>query len=156
MKATMKLLIALAVLSCFTLCAQSVQSVRANSNSSAPGTQDKKVMTEFRGVRLGFKRAQVATALGKPSSSDETREEFTFDGDNQMTIHYENGEVRAIQVSFVSATKIPTWTEVVGDAEITQLESGAKTARKVVTAEHFWVSMYQSKDGTTTRITISR
>lgn len=152
MKAIAKSLIALALLACFTLCTQSVQSV----NAMPSVTQDKKVMTEFHGVRLGFKRAQVAAALGKPSTTDEAREEFTFDGDNQITVHYDNGEVRAIQVSFMGPGKVPSWTEVVGDAEISQLESGAKTARKVVNAEHFWVSMYQNKDGSITRITISR
>lgn len=120
------------------------------------GSQDKKVMMEFRGVRLGAKKDAVQAALGKPANSDDSRAEFNLEGGNQVTVHYENGEVKAIQISFESADKAPTWHEVVGDAEVSQMESGAKMARKVVAAEHFWVSMYQSKDGTTTRITISR
>ena len=156
MKAT-KLLVALAALSCVTLCAVSVAAL-ALPNVIPPlsALQDKKVMQEFRGVRLGMKRDQVVAALGKPQSPGDTREDFSFDGDNQATIHYENGEVRAIQISFVNQNKIPGWTEVVGDAEVNQMENGAKFARKVVAAEHFWVSMYQSKDGSVTRITISR
>ena len=153
MKVRMKLLIALTVVAGYAICVESVSSVTA---SALPATQDKKVMNEFRGVRLGMKKAQVTSALGKPSTSDEARDEFTFEGENQITVHYDNGEVRAIQVSLVTATKVPAWSEVVGDAEISQTESGAKMARKVVTAEHFWVSMYQSKDGSVTRITISR
>lgn len=157
MKATWKLLIALAVLGCFTLCAQSVESVRArDTETSILVSQEKKVMREFRGVRLGFKKEQVQAALGKPTSTPESKEEYNFDGDNQITIHYENGEVKAIQVYYATATNIPIWTEVVGDAPINQMESGAKFARKVVSADQFWVSMYQSKDGTVTRITISR
>ncbi|MEP7270423.1 MAG: hypothetical protein ABI882_02910 [Acidobacteriota bacterium] len=156
MKAT-TMLIAAAALSCLSLCAPSVESAMpVNFAPAGIATQDKKVLTEFRGVRLGFKKEQVQAALGKPSNADEARAEFTFDGENQITIHYDNGEVRAIQISYVTATKVPSWTEVVGDAEISQMESGAKTARKVVNAEHFWVSMYQSKDGSITRITISR
>ncbi len=156
MKAT-KLLIALAVLSCVTLCSVSVAALALPDVIPPLSTlQDKKIMQEFRGVRLGMKRDQVVAALGKPQSPGDTREDFSFDGDNQVTIHYENGEVRAIQVSFVTQTKIPGWTEVVGDAEVNQMESGAKFARKVVASEHFWVSMYQSKDGSVTRITISR
>jgi len=155
MKMITRILIVLAVLGCLTLCGQSSESVGACPVPSLI-PQDKKVLTEFRGVRLGMKADQVHTALGKPASVVETREEFNFEGDNQLTIHYENGEVRAIQIAFMESGKAPNWTEVVGDAEVNQMESGAKFARKVVNAEHFWVSMYRSKDGTMTRITISR
>jgi hypothetical protein len=153
MKVFTKLLIALVVCGCYALVAETVSSAGASCIVVA---QEKKVMTEFRGVRLGMKKAQVISALGKPSSSDEARDEFSPDDDSQITIHYDNGEVRAIQLSFLSAAKAPAWTDVVGDAEISQTETGAKTARKVVSAEHFWVSMYQNKDGSVTRITISR
>jgi hypothetical protein len=152
MKVLTRLLIALVACSCNALCTESASLVNAIS-TTVP--QDKKVMTQFRGVRLGMKRAEVTTALGKPSSSDEAREEYSFDGDNQITIHYDKGDVRAIQISFLSG-KVPAWTEVVGDAEISQTETGAKTARKVLSAENCWVSMYQNKDGSVTRITISR
>ena len=157
MKMIWRLLIVLAVLSFVTLCGQSIESVGALGGlAPSLSLQEKKVLNEFRGVRLGFKPDQVHTALGKPASTVDTREEFNFDGENQITIHYENGEVRAIQIAFAESTKAPTWTEVVGDAEINTMETGAKFARKVVNAEHFWVSMYKSKDGTMTRITISR
>lgn len=151
MKVITKLLIALVVCGCYALFAKS-----SAGAGNVVASQDKKVMTEFRGVRLGMKKAQVISALGKPSTSDESRDEFSPDDDSQITIHYDNGEVRAIQLSFLSAAKAPAWNDVVGDAEISQTETGAKTARKVVSAEHFWVSMYQNKDGSVTRITISR
>jgi len=156
MKVLTKLFVSLAVTCYCVWCSGSDHSAIAATATTHVMTQEKKVMTEFHGVRLGFKKAQVAAALGKPSTSDESRDEFTFDGDNQITVHYDNGEVRAIQVSFVTATKVPSWTEVIGDAEVSQTESGAKVGRKVVSAEHFWVSMYQNKDGSVTRITISR
>lgn len=153
MKVMTKVLIALVVCVCYAILTASVTSAGAGTEVMP---QDKKVMTEFRGVRLGMKKAQVITALGKPSTSDESRDEFSPDDDSQITIHYDNGEVRAIQLSFLSAAKAPAWTDVIGDAEISQTETGAKTARKVINAEHFWVSMYQNKDGSVTRITISR
>jgi len=151
MKLITRLLIVVAVLACASLGGHSIGSVSA---TLVP--QEKKVLSEFRGVRLGFKADQVHAKLGKPASVVESREEFTFEGDNQITIHLENGEVRAIQIVFMESAKAPAWTDVVGDAEVNQMESGAKFARKVVNAEHFWVSMYKSKDGTMTRITISR
>ena len=159
MKVLAKLLLSLAVTGYCVWCGGSAQSVMAATAATTTPLimpQEKKVMNEFHGVRLGYKKAQVTAALGKPSTSDESRDEFSFDGDNQITVHYDNGEVKAIQVSFVTAGKVPTWTEVIGDAEISQTESGAKVARKIVNAEHFWVSMYQNKDGSVTRITISR
>ena len=127
MKMITRILIVLAVLSCLTMYGQSTESVGACPVPSVVA-QDKKVLTEFRGVRLGMKTDQVRALLGKP----------------------------AIQIVFMESAKAPGWTEVVGDAEVNQMESGAKFARKVVNAEHFWVSMYKSKDGTMTRITISR
>jgi hypothetical protein len=151
MKLITRLLIVVSVFGCLSLRGSATECLVA---SFVP--QEKKILSEFRGVRLGFKADEVHAKLGKPASVVESREEFTFDGDNQITIHLENGEVRAIQIVFMEATKAPTWTDVVGDAEVNQMESGAKFARKVVNAEHFWVSMYKSKDGTMTRITISR
>ncbi|MGH9845051.1 MAG: hypothetical protein ACREEM_40565, partial [Blastocatellia bacterium] len=67
-----------------------------------------------------------------------------------------NGQVKAIQLAFLDAKNAPVWKDVIGDAEINQMESGAKTARKVMEAEKFWVTMYQNKDATVTRVTISR
>lgn len=147
MKNSWRLVIAFAVLGCFTWCAQSVRSME---------TQETRVMREFRGVRLGLKPEEVRAALGNPASKADNREEFSFDGDNQITIHYDNGQVKAIQIYFADATKAPSWAEVTGDAEIEEMANGAKSARKVVSEENFWVTMYRSKDGTIARITISR
>ena len=71
-------------------------------------------------------------------------------------MHYDNDAVKAIQIRFTSGKNAPSWKDVVGNAEIQQNENGSKFARVVVTAENFWVSMYQSKDGVITSITISR
>jgi hypothetical protein len=73
-----------------------------------------------------------------------------------MTVHYDNGEVKAIQLAFLDPKNAPPWKDVVGDAQVNELPSGAKSARKVMDDQKFWVSMYQSKDGMTTRITISK
>jgi hypothetical protein len=73
-----------------------------------------------------------------------------------MTVHYDNGEVKAIQLAFSDPKRAPIWTDVVGDAEVIELANGAKTARKTLDDEKFWVSIYQPKDGSIMRITISR
>ena len=73
-----------------------------------------------------------------------------------MTVHYDNGEVRAIQIAFLDPKNAPEWKAVVGDAEVSEVGNGGKSARKTMEAEKFWVSIYQNKDKTTTRITISR
>ncbi|MCI0336230.1 MAG: hypothetical protein L0226_01520 [Acidobacteria bacterium] len=153
-----KVALVLGVITCFALCARSVRSA-ANPGPSV--TQDKaspngKVMREYKGVKLGMKREQVKVALGNPTNSSENSEDYSLTGDDTMTVHYENGEVKAIQLAFLDPKNAPAWKDVVGDAEVNQMENGAKHARKVVSGENFWVSIYQSKDGTTTRITISR
>ena len=141
MRMIWRLSAALAALSCFVWI--------------APG-QDRKVMSEFHGVRLGFTMEQVKAALGTPAMKADNREDFAFDGDNQLSLHYENGVVKAMQISFIDATKAPDWAQVVGDAAVEEMANGAKAARKVVKGENYWVTMYRSKDGSIVRITISR
>jgi len=150
MKRLLKVAITFGLVSGFALCARSVESAAAAY--AAQG----KVMREFKGVKLGLNRDAVKAAMGNPTNSSETSDDFSLTGDDTMTVHYDNGEVKAIQLAFLDPKNAPAWKDVVGDAEVSELPSGAKNARKVVEAEKFWVSIYQSKDGTTTRITISR
>ncbi len=118
--------------------------------------QGPKVLKEFRGVKLGMKSDAVKAALGKAEEgSSEAREEY-ISNDVAITIHYDAGAVKAIQAQYLDAAKAPGWTEVVGDAPIEEMSNGAKTARKVVVGENYWVSMYRSKDGAVVRITISK
>lgn len=121
-----------------------------------PLPQAGKVLREYKGIKLGMKREQVRAALGAAESPSDVSEEFKLTGDDTMTIRYENGEVKAIQLAFQDTKNAPAWKEVVGDAEVMELANGAKTARKVVADEKFWVSIYQNKEATVTRITISR
>lgn len=122
-------------------------------NPASPAT---KVLREYKGIKLGLKRDAVHTTLGKPESANDTSDDYRLVGDDTMTLHYNNGEVKAIQLAFLDPKNAPAWKDVVGDAEVNEMANGAKTARKVVAAEKFWVSIYQNKEGTTTRITISR
>jgi hypothetical protein len=150
MKRLLKVAISLGVVGGFALCAQDVNSADAGYSAQS------KVMSEYKGVKLGMKRDAVKAAVGNPATSTETSDEFNLTGDDTMTVHYENGEVRAIQLAFVDPKNVPDWKAVVGDAEVSEVGNGGKTARKTVEAEKFWVSIYQNKDKTTTRITISR
>jgi hypothetical protein len=150
MNRLLKTTIALGVVSGFSLYAQSVNSAGLGYTTQA------KVMSEFKGVKLGMNRDAVKAALGNPASSSDTSDEFNLTGEDKMMVHYENGEVRAIQLAFSDPKNAPPWKEVVGDAEVSETSNGAKTARKIMEAEKFWVSIYQTKDGATTRITISR
>jgi hypothetical protein len=142
--------IALGVVSGFALYAQGVNSAGAGYTTQA------KVMSEYKGVKLGMKRDDVKAAMGSPESSSDTSDDFKLTGDDKMTVHYDNGEVKAIQMAFSDPKNAPPWKNVVGDAEVSETANGAKTARKIVEAEKFWVSIYQTKDGAITRITISR
>ena len=150
MNRLLKVAIALGVVGGFALYAQGVRPAGASPSAQA------KVMSEFKGVKLGMKRDAVKAALGNPASSTDTSDDFNLTGNDTLTVHYDNGEVKAIQIAFLDSKNVPSWKDVIGDAQVNELEGGAKTARKTLEAEKFWVSMYQSKDGTTTRITISR
>jgi hypothetical protein len=150
MKRLLKVAITFGLVSGFALCARSVESAAA-----AYAVQGK-VMNEFKGVRLGLKRDAVKAAMGNPESSTDTSDDFKLTGDDTMTVHYDNGEVKAIQLAFLDPKNAPAWKDVVGDAELNELANGAKNARKTMEAERFWVSFYQTKDGMITRITISK
>jgi hypothetical protein len=153
-----KVALALGMITSLLLCALSVGSAGISGRSGQGGTASTqaKVMREYKGVKLGMKRAQVQATMGKPETSTDNSEDYKLGGDDMMTVHYDNDEVRAIQLGFYDPKNAPAWKDVVGDAEVSETESGAKHARKVVSGENFWVSIYQSKDGQTTRITISR
>jgi hypothetical protein len=150
MNRLLKVAIALGVVISFALCARSVESARTGYIAQG------KVLREFKGVKLGLNREAVRAAMGNPANSTDTSDDFSLTGDDTMTVHYDNGEVKAIQLAFLDPKNAPAWKDVVGDAEVNELANGAKTARKTVEAEKFWVSIYQNKDGTITRITISK
>jgi hypothetical protein len=115
-----------------------------------------KILREYRGVHLDMKQAEVHAKLGSPANGSESVDEFKLTGDDLMTVRYENGVVNAIQLMFLDAKNAPPFSEVIGDAKIEESESGRKTARKVMEAEKFWVSMSQSKDASMTTVTIKR
>ena len=132
----------IAVLSCLSL--------------QVPAQDTGKCMREYKGVKLGMKTDEVHAALGKPETTGESQEEYKIGGDDLMTVHYDGGSVKVIQLYFADAKHAPAFKDVVGDAEITQSDSGAKVARRDMTAEKFWVTMFQNKDASVTTVTISR
>lgn len=151
MNRLLKITLALGVIGCFAFSAQSVEAIQPHQAKSD------KALREFHGVKLGMKREAVQTAMAaKPESSSDDIEEYKLTGEDTMTVRYENSEVRAIQLAFQDAKNAPAWNDVVGDAEVNELANGAKTARKTIEQEKFWVSIYKSQDGTIVRITISR
>ena len=158
MNRLLKVFLALGVIGSFAFCAQSTYAFNYPPHFATltqGGSQ--KVMREFHGVKLGMKREAVQTAMGaKPETSTDDSEDYKLTGDDTMTVRYDNGEVKAIQLAFVDAKNAPAWKDVVGDAEINELANGAKTARQSVEKEKFWVSIYKSQDGSIVRITISR
>lgn len=119
-------------------------------------TMQKKVMREFRGVSLGMKLEDVHTKLGNPESKTEASEDYKIGGDDTMTVYYDGGAVKTIQLLFAEPKNAPAWTEVIGNAEVKTHDNGSKTARIEVAEEKFWISMYQNKSGTMITITISR
>ncbi|MBS1789222.1 MAG: hypothetical protein JST85_15965 [Acidobacteria bacterium] len=155
MNRLLKVTLALGAFGCFVFSLQSVEATALDrvSNQAKPD----KVMREFHGVKLGMKRDAVQAAMAaKPENATDESEDYKLTGDDSMTVRYENGEVKAIQLAFLDAKNAPAWNDVVGDAEVNELANGAKTARKTMDHEKFWVSIYKSQDGSTIRITISR
>jgi hypothetical protein len=102
-------------------------------------------------------REAVKSQFGKPSSTKKQMDEFKLDGGDLLTVRYDpKGMVKVIQLYCTDTKRAPAWEQVVGDAEIQQRSNGSKFARKVVAAEKYWITMYQSKSGLVTTITLSR
>src|SRR5262245_40569930 len=114
----MKISTVLGVVGGIALCAQSIIS------AGAAHTTQTNVMSEYKGVKLGMKRDAVKTAMGNPAESSAASDDFKLEGDDTMTVHYENGEVRAIQLAFLDPKHAPAWKDVVGDAEVSELANG--------------------------------
>lgn len=115
------------------------------------------LMREYRGVKLGLDRKAVKAAMGDVARSDKDFDEFKLGGSDLMTVRYDEKEiVKTIQLYFTDAAHAPKWVEVVGDAEIQEKPTGSKFARAVNREENFWVTMFQSKSGAVTTITLSR
>lgn len=152
----LKVFLALGVIGSFAFQVQFVQSASRTAWMPFQPMMQQKTMHEFRGVKLGMKREAVQAAMGKPESTSDDSDDFKLTGDDTMTVRYDNGEVKAIQLAFLDPKNAPPWKDVVGDAEVNEMANGAKVSRRVMADEKYWVSIYQSKDGSTTRITISR
>ena len=125
--------------------------------AAGAATPDKaQVMREYRGIKLGMKPEKVRDIMGKPELKEKDKDRFKLGGDDLLTVYYDGEGVKAIQLYFADPKHAPAWAEVLGDTEVVQMASGAKSARRVISEENFWVSMYQNKDGSVTTVTISR
>jgi hypothetical protein len=132
---------------------QQAQEEKASLTAPAPLP----VMREYRGVKLGNTREEVKAAIGRAERAENSWEEYKLDSGDLITVHYnDKGIVKTIQLYFSHPTHAPTWTEVVGNAEIQQGPTGSKYARVGISEEDFWVTMFQSKSGAVTTITLSR
>jgi hypothetical protein len=121
------------------------------------GPAEIKAMRELHGVKLGMPRAQVNSALGKPSQTAEQMDEFKLNGGDLLTVRYDpQNSVQVIQLYCTDADRAPAWADVIGDAPIEQQPNGSKHARKEVPSENFWVAMFQSQSGALTTVTLSR
>ena|SRR5919109_2724343 len=136
--------------------ASAVNQEESQTANISASPKEIKVMREYRGIKLGMKRDEVRDALGKPELSDKSQDNFKIGGDDRLTTYYDNDSVKAIQLYFFESKNVPTWADVVGDTEVEQRPDGSKVTRAEFTEENFWVSMYQSKSGDVTTITISR
>lgn len=119
--------------------------------------QARPLMREYRGVKLGVAREQVKAAMGGAARAEKDLEEFKLGGGDLMTVRYdEKGAVKTIQLYFTDSDRAPKWADVVGAAEIQEKTTGSKYARAENKEENFWVTMFQSKSGAVTTITLSR
>jgi hypothetical protein len=139
------------------LCAQTPAAPGAQRPQQAQAPQLLPVLREYRGVNLKMEREQVKAVMGKPSQIGKDWDEFKLGDSDLMTIRYDDKDaVKTVQLYFTDPAHAPKWADVVGDAEIQEKSTGSKFARAVNNEEDFWVTMFQSKNGSVTTITLSR
>ena len=136
---------------------QTQHAEQSHQPEQAQDSQILPVLREYRGVKLELDREQVKEVMGKAAQAGKDWDEFKLGGSDLMTVRYDDkGVVKTIQLYFTDPDHAPNWTEVVGDAEIQKKSTGSKYARAVNVDENFWVTMFQSKSGEVTTITLSR
>lgn len=136
---------------------QTSQAVTPQATEVAKAPAEISVKPELLGVKLNMPRAEVGKLLGKPARTTKQMDEFKLDGDDLLTVRFDSlNKVRVIQFYCTDRKRAPVWADVVGDAKMQTKPNGSKYARKVVSAEKFWVTMFQSKSGELTTITVSR
>lgn len=136
---------------------QTQQAMRQDDASSHAAPLTRPLLPEYRGLKLGMNREQVKAVMQKASRSSKEWEEFKLADGELMTAHYDAQDlVRTIQILFTDSAHAPSWAEVVGGAEIRKNPSGSEFARAVNQEENFWITMFRSKSGAVTTVTISR
>lgn len=136
---------------------QAQQTEQSQQPEQAQDAQILPVLREYRGVSLGMGREQVKAVMGESAQSEKDWDEFKLGGNDVMTVRYDDKAiVKTLQLYFTDPAHAPKWAEVVGDAEIQEKSTGSKFARAVNNEEDFWVTMFQSKSGAVTTITLSR
>ena len=124
---------------------------------SQPLTQNLPAPRVCRGVKLGMIREEVSGVMRPSAREGGDWEEFKLDGGDLMTVRYDSQDiVKIIQLYFTHAAHAPKWTEVVGDVQIQSKPGGSKYAHVVNKEENLRVTMFQSKSGAITAITLSR
>lgn len=136
--------------------AQADAEMNAAPEETPAAPEPLKVLRDYRGIRLDMPMAEVRATLGEPARSDQGWDEFKLGKSDLMTVRYDNGVVKVIQLYFTDADRAPEFVEVVGDVELMPKDNGAQFARRVIADEHFWVSMYQSGDKKITSVSLGR
>jgi len=151
------ILFALVLCGAPALHAQTPAKIEAQQTQQAQASEALPVMREYRGVKLEMGREQVKAVMGGAAQTGKDWDEFKLGSGDLMTVHYDDkGAVKTIQLYFTDSDHAPKWAEVVGDAEIQEKPTGSRYARAVNKEENFWITMFQSKSGDVTTITLSR
>lgn len=164
----LRLTLLLMVLTVFCVPSLRAQNVKVEPENSHPRktavrpwtvshTPKSMVMSEYRGLSLGMTPDEVRSTLARPpTESGRDRLEFRFDQGDKLKVGFSNGVVESLEIYFSDPSDAPPFSLVTGEAEIRTLYNGARFAEFVAPEERLMVSMYQSRGGAVTMITIRR
>jgi hypothetical protein len=114
--------------------------------------------TAYRGVKLGATTEETRTALGKPSSSDETSDVFLLSEEENATVYYDKDHhvVAVVTTYFGPNAKAPDPKMIVGK-EVKPGEGGVMSEVVRYTEDGFSVTYYRTAgDEPTTIVTMRK
>ena len=151
------LISALFVTTAFALTSRNASAQKGLAKSHPDSVQQQPLYSDYKGVRIGMKAAEVHATLGKPELAADDQDYYIISQTETVQIAYDAAhKTKAISVDFIDGIGAPDYRAVVGpDVELSP--DGSIHTLINYQSLGFWVSYNRMAGGVTTvSITIQK